>query len=378
MRDDTKFVKAGETPDAVTGSISTPIHQTVSYLHPRGDAYRYSRERNPTVDVLAKKIAEAEACDAGTCFSSGMAAESTLFLALLSPGSKLVIQKDVFGRTLRFAREFLTKWGVNVSVAQPGNQGVLDAINNNECDMVFVESVTNPVLRVTDIAAVSEAAHKKGAILVVDNTLPTPVNLKPFTQGADLVVHSASKFIAGHNDVVAGLVAGKPDLVEKIDDLRKTVGCVMDPHAAFLVIRGVKTLGARMQTINGSALKIAEFLRSHPKVDYVRYPGLKSDSDHELAKRIFRGFGGIVSFVLKSTRKSAPEDFMMNLKLVYPANTFGAVDSVISHPSTMSHRNLSEEERIGVGIPWNLMRLSVGLENVDDLIDDLDQALSKT
>jgi len=377
MRDDTKFVKAGENPDPVTGSITTPIHQTVSYLHPRGDGYRYSRERNPTVDVLAKKIAEVEACDAGACFSSGMAAESTLFLALLSPGSKLVVQKDVFGRTLRFAREFLTKWGVNVAVAEPSNKRLLEKINGG-CDMVFVESVTNPVLRVTDIAAASDAAHKMGAILVVDNTLPTPANLKPSTQGADLVVHSASKFIAGHNDVVAGLVAGKRELVERIEDLRKTVGCSMDPHSAFLVIRGTKTLGARMRIINESALKIANFLSTHPRVDYVRYPGLESDTQHELAKRTFKGFGGIVSFVLKSTSKTAPEELMTNLRLVYPANTFGAADSIISHPSTMSHRNLSEDERVSIGIPWGLLRLSVGLESVDDLINDLDQALSKT
>ncbi|MEM0120562.1 MAG: PLP-dependent transferase [Thermoprotei archaeon] len=376
MADNTKYIKGGESPDPLTGSLTTPIYQTVAYRHPVGDVYRYSRERNPTVEVLARKVAEIEGAESASVFSSGMAAITTTLLALLKPGDTLVLQRDVFGRTLRFAREFLSTWGVRLVVPGVGNKDLVDAVRKG-CTLVFVESVTNPALRVTDIGGLSQEAHRVGAKLVVDNTLPTPVNIKPLEWGADLVVHSGSKFLAGHYDVVCGVVAGGKALVERVDELRKTLGCSLDPHAAYLTIRGIKTLKVRMERINQSALKVAEYLAEHPKVAYVRYPGLPQDPENQLAKRVLWGFGGVVSFCLKSESRDSPEKLMANLKLIQPANTFGAVDSVISHPATMSHRNLTEEERVSVGVPWGLLRLSVGLEDVGDIIGDLEQALSK-
>jgi cystathionine gamma-synthase len=374
MLDNTYYVKGGEAPDPVTGALATPLYQTVAYRHPVGDAYRYSRERNPTVEVLAKKIASIEGAEAGSCFSSGMAAITTTLLALLRPGAKLVLQRDVFGRTLRFAREVLAAWGVDVVVPGVGNQDLLDAVGGG-CSLVLVESVTNPALRVTDLPSVAEEAHRVGAVLVVDNTLPTPVNVRPIDYGADLVIHSGSKFISGHYDVVCGLLAGSRQLVEKVDELRKTLGCSLDAHAAYLTIRGVKTLGVRMDRINRSAQSVAKYLAGHPKVAYVRYPGLDDDSEHHLAAKLLRGYGGVVSFCLKSEDRDAPESFMGALRLIQPANTFGAVDTVISHPATMSHRNLSEDERQRIGVPWGLLRLSVGLEDVEDIIADLEGAL---
>jgi len=374
MNKDTQFVKAGETPDPVTGSLTTPIYQTLSYLHPIGDKYRYSRESNPTVVTLSNKIAQIEDFEAGSCYSSGMAAITTLLLALLKPGSTLVLQKDVFGRTVRFAKEFLSKWGVNV-IMPLGNERLLEVVSKG-CDMVFVESLTNPVLRVTDIPSLAKEANRVGAYLVVDNTVATPFNLRPAKHGAHAVVHSASKFLSGHNDVVAGLLAGKKEVVEKAEELRKTMGAVLDAHAAYLVIRGIKSLPSRMSTINQNAMKIAKFLEKHPKVERVNYPGLESHPDYALAKTLLNGYGGLMSFVLKSNDSHAPERFMSSLKLVYPANTLGAADTIISHPATMSHRNLSEREREEIGVSWSLLRLSVGLEDPEDIIQDLEQAFS--
>lgn len=377
MLEDTKYVKGGENSDPTTGSLTTPVYQTVAYRHPVGDTYRYSRERNPTVEVLAGKVAGIEGAESGSCFSSGMAAITTTLFALLKPGDTFVLQRDVFGRTIRFAREFLSAWGVKLVIPDVGNKELIVAVNRG-CNLVFVESVTNPALRVTDIERVAEEAHRVGAKLVVDNTLPTPVNFKPLEHGADLVVHSGSKFLSGHYDVVCGIVAGPKPLVERVDELRKTLGCSLDPHAAYLAIRGIKTLGVRIERINNSALKVAHYLAGHSKVAYVRYPGLPQDPENTTARRLLRGYGGVVSFCLKSESRDAPETLMTKLKMIQPANTFGAVDTVISHPATMSHRNLTEEERQRIGVPWGLLRLSVGLERVEDIIGDLDQALNQT
>ncbi|QKR01099.1 aminotransferase class I/II-fold pyridoxal phosphate-dependent enzyme [Metallosphaera tengchongensis] len=372
MKDSTKSVR--ETIDPTTGAIVTPIYQTSAFLYPEGERYRYSREVNPTVLELARKIAELEEAEAGLAFSSGMGAISTSLLTLLRPGSKLLIHVDMFGRSVRFARDYLTSWGIKVDVAPADNDVMLEMVKQ-KYDVVFVESITNPTLRVIDIESIGKVCRDLGSTLIVDSTFATPINQKPTMFGASLVVHSASKFIAGHNDVITGLIAGKEEIVRPIDQMRRTLGTSLDPHPAFLTIRGMKTLKIRMDVINSNAMKVAEFLENHKKVRKVYYPGLKSHETHNVAKRVLKGYGGVVSFEVKGNSESALK-VMKSTKVITPAQSLGGVNSLISHPATMSHRTLSPEERKASGISDSLLRLSVGIEDVEDLIEDLDRALS--
>lgn len=371
MRDGTKVTKEGI--DQETGAITTPIYQTSSYAYPIGEKYRYSREVNPTVLKLAEMIADLEEAEMGVAFSSGMGAISSTLLTLVKPGSKVLIHRDMFGRTYRFFNDFLKSWGVKVDVANPGE--IIEAAGSDKYDIVFVENISNPILRVVDVVTLSKICRENNSLLIVDSTFATPINQKPIVQGADIVLHSASKFIAGHNDVIAGLAAGKKDYMTKIDLIRRTLGTSLDPHAAYLVIRGMKTLKIRMDVINSNSLKIAEFLMEHPKVRTVYYPGLKTHPDYEIARKVLKGFGGVVSFDVKGTMEDSIK-LMNKFNVILAAQTLGGVNSTISHPATMSHRTLSPEERKLVGITDTMLRLSVGIEDVDDLIEDLDKALS--
>jgi cystathionine gamma-synthase len=371
LRDGTKVTKEGI--DQETGAITTPIYQTSSYAYPIGEKYRYSREVNPTVLKLAEMIADLEEAEMGVAFSSGMGAISSTLLTLVKPGSKVLIHRDMFGRTYRFFNDFLKSWGVKVDVANPGE--IIEAAGSDKYDIVFVENISNPILRVVDVVTLSKICRENNSLLIVDSTFATPINQKPIVQGADIVLHSASKFIAGHNDVIAGLAAGKKDYMTKIDLIRRTLGTSLDPHAAYLVIRGMKTLKIRMDVINSNSLKIAEFLMEHPKVRTVYYPGLKTHPDYEIARKVLKGFGGVVSFDVKGTMEDSIK-LMNKFNVILAAQTLGGVNSTISHPATMSHRTLSPEERKLVGITDTMLRLSVGIEDVDDLIEDLDKALS--
>jgi cystathionine gamma-synthase len=371
LRDGTKVTKEGI--DQETGAITTPIYQTSSYAYPIGEKYRYSREVNPTVLKLAEMIADLEEAEMGVAFSSGMGAISSTLLTLVKPGSKVLIHRDMFGRTYRFFNDFLKSWGVKVDVANPGK--IIEAAVSDKYDIVFVENISNPILRVVDVVTLSKICRENNSLLIVDSTFATPINQKPIVQGADIVLHSASKFIAGHNDVIAGLAAGKKDYMTKIDLIRRTLGTSLDPHAAYLVIRGMKTLKIRMDVINSNSLKIAEFLMEHPKVRTVYYPGLKTHPDYEIARKVLKGFGGVVSFDVKGTMEDSIR-LMNKFNVILAAQTLGGVNSTISHPATMSHRTLSPEERKLVGITDTMLRLSVGIEDVDDLIEDLDKALS--
>lgn len=361
-----------EDIDPETGALTYPIYQTSAYLLPKGERYRYTRESNPTVEELAKKVAIIEECPSGSAFSSGMGAITSTFLGVLEPGSKLVVASDIFARSYRFASGFLSKWGVNVKIAEPGTENIVSAIDK-DTDLIFIEGLSNPTLRVNDIREISRVAVENGSRLIVDSTFTTPINQKPYLLGADLVVHSASKFLAGHNDVIAGTVSGRKELVEKADSMRRTLGSSLDPHAAFLVLRGLKTLRVRMEAINKTAMEIAKYLEENHNVSHVYYPGLKSHPDHRIANQILEGFGGVVSFDIKGDADEAIK-FLSRLKLVMPANTLGGVNSTISHPKTMSHRGLTDEERSRVGIKENTLRLSVGLEHYEDITGDLEGA----
>lgn len=373
MRDATKAVK--EDIDNITGAITTPIYQTTAYLYPEGEKYRYSREANPTVLELAKKISELENAEQGIAFSSGMGAISTTALALLRPNNNVLIHRDMFGRSYRFFTDYLRSWGVNVDASNPGNENIIEMCKSKKYDLIFVESITNPLLRVIDIQELAKIAKEQGSILVVDSTFATPINQKPLELGADIVVHSASKFLAGHNDVIAGLVAGYAKYLTIIDQMRRTLGTSLDPHAAYLTLRGIKTLKIRMDVINRNAEQLAEFLEDHPKVTKVYYPGLKSHMDYEIAKKVLKGFGGVLSFEIRGNQENALK-VMRSVRLIIPAQTLGGVNSVISHPATMSHRTLTLEERKAIGLTDSLLRLSVGIEDINDLIEDLDRALN--
>mgnify|MGYP001770659969 FL=1 len=372
LREGTKY--ASERIDEKTGAITTPIYQTAAFEFPEGEKYRYTRELNPTVEELNRKIAEAEKGEMGVSFSSGMAAISSVSLTVLKPGDKVLIHADTFARTLRFFKDFLGKFGVKTVVSPPGTENIIETMKSDKFNFVFIESISNPLLRVIDINEVSKVARESGALLVVDNTFATPVNENPLTMGADIVVHSASKFIAGHNDVIAGLAVGNKGLLEKVDMSRRTLGTSLDPHAAYLVIRGFKTLKIRMEAIQRNAIAIAEFLSEHPKVKKVYYPGLPTHEDYHLASKILRGYGGVLSFEIKGGREEAYK-LINNLRVILRAQTVGGINSTISHPLTMSHRSLNAEEAKVAGINEGLIRLSVGIEDVNDLIEDLDSAL---
>jgi len=373
LRDATKSVK--EDIDDSAKAITTPIYQTTAYLYPEGEKYRYSREANPTVLELAKKIAELEGAEQGIAFSSGMGAISTISLSLLKPNTNVLIHRDMFARTYKFFMDFVRSWGVNVDSSLPGNQNLIEMAKSKKYNLIFIESISNPLLRVVDIPELSKIVREYNGILVVDSTFATPINQKPLELGSTIVIHSASKFLAGHNDVIAGLAAGYSEYLSVVDQMRRTLGTSLDPHAAYLTLRGIKTLKIRMDVINRNAEQIAEFLEGHSKVKRVYYPGLKTHMDHEIARRVLKGFGGVISFEIKGGGEEVMK-VMKSLKIIIPAQTLGGVNSIISQPSTMSHRSLTAEEKKVIGITDSLLRLSVGIEDVNDLIEDLDRALS--
>lgn len=373
MKMSTRFIS--EEIDPATGAIVYPIYQTSAFLLPMGEKYRYSRESNPTTEQLANKISEIEGTEAGTAFSSGMGAITSTLLSMVVPGSRVLVGRDVFARTYKFITGFLSKWGVKVDIADPGTENIISKIRE-DTDFILIEGITNPVLRVNDIPKISKRAREAGAILAVDSTFATPVNQKPAKLGADIVIHSASKFISGHNDVIAGVASGKKEHIGKIDEMRRNLGSSLDPHAAFLVLRGLKTLKVRMDAANKSAFIIAKYLEEAKGIKRVFYPGLESHPDHDVARSILNGYGGVVSFEMDGDESGALR-LISKLDLITSANTLGGVNSTISHPKTMSHRGLSDEERSSAGISKECLRLSVGLEDTEDLIKDISNAIQQ-
>lgn len=356
---------------AYAAPLTYPIYQTSSYIVPEGEKYRYSREYNPTVENLGIKIKELEGAEDYNVFSSGMGAITTTLLSLSKPGDRILTHLDTFARSYHFIRDFMGKWGIKPDIANPGTENIINGIKK-DTGIVFIESVTNPVLRVNDISAISEKCHDVGAILVVDSTVPTPYNVKSLKLGADIVVHSSSKFIAGHNNVISGLAAGRKDLMEKIDAMRRTLGTSLDPNSAFLTENGMKTLGIRMEKINSNAMEIAAELQKNPEISKVMYPGLPEHPDHEIAKKYMKGYSGIVCFKVKTD----PEKFIGKLEKIVPANTMGGTETVISTPASMSHRSLTSEELNVLGVDSTFMRLSVGIEDPDEIVKDINRALN--
>lgn len=352
------------------------VEKWLAVAQGKSHGHIYSRNTNPTVAAFEEKVRDLELAESATSFASGMAAISNTLFALLSPGDRVVSINDTYGGTNKMFIEFLPRFGIKVSLCDTSDHERIEATIRQGCKAVYLESPTNPTLKVVDLSRLATIAHRHDAMVIVDNTLATPINQQPVKLGADLVLHSATKFLGGHADALGGVVCGARDLVAKIYHFREITGACLDPMAAYLLIRGMKTLHLRIERQNQSALKIARFLESHPQVTRVCYPGLTSHEHHEIARRQMRGFGGVLSFVIGGGFHSV-KSLLPHLRYAHLAANLGAVETIAGPPSTTSHVESTREERTAAGIPEALIRYSVGIEETEDLIVDLRQALDK-
>jgi cystathionine gamma-synthase len=385
----TLAVWAGEEEYLLQGATQVPVVHSVSFGYRDVDEWQqvalgqkaghiYGRNTNPTVQVFEEKIRQLEGAQAATSFSTGMAAISDTLFTLLSPGDRVVSVKDTYGGTNKIFIEFLPRFQVEVALCDTTDHAAIEAEVVKGCNVLYLESPTNPTLKVIDLTRLAKAGHQVGAIVVVDNTFATPINQRPLELGADLVLHSATKFLGGHADALGGAVCGPQELVEKIYHYREINGATLHPMAAYLLLRGMKTLHLRLRHQNESALRLARFLESHPFVEQVFYPGLESHQNHDIARQQMRGFGGVLSFILKGNNFDVVRTFLPRLRLAHAAANLGAVETVAGPPATTSHVECSPAERAAMGIPESLIRYSVGIEDTEDLLADLDQALAYT
>lgn len=378
----TKQVHAGVSPDPTTGAILTPIHQATTFVQESVDeymsrGYSYARGGNPTVRALEEKLTALEGGVDTTSYGSGMAATLAVFLATLQAGDHIVVADVVYGGTYRLADQFLTRFGIDVDFIDASDLAQVESAVGPATRLVFTESPANPTLKVTDLAAVSQICRESGILHVTDNTFLTPYYQRPFELGADVVIHSTTKFLDGHNATLGGaVVVNDPELHERIAFARISAGLVMSPMVAWLTLQGVKTLSERMDAQSASAMEIARFLEGHEKVDYVNYPGLETHPQHELSKKQASGFGAMVCFEVHGGVE-AGKRLMDAIELWSLAENLGAVESLITHPVTMTHASVPREERIAAGITDGLVRLSVGLEDTEDLIDALQVAMDR-
>jgi methionine-gamma-lyase len=383
----TKMVHAGAAKDAY-GSAVTPIYQTSTFAFDtaqigadrfagRADGFIYTRIGNPTIRALERKIAELENGADGVATASGMGAVTVIYMALLSQGAHLVGTGSVYGPSRGLIEKQFSRFGVEYSYVDTSDvENVRAAIRPNT-KMVYLESPSNPAMLVTDIRAVSDLAHRHGCLVVVDNTFASPHLQKPLDLGADIVFHSVTKFINGHADVVGGVIVAKDaEVCRQLRAMMVVIGCNMDPHQAYLVTRGVKTLSLRIERAQDNAMKIARWLEAHPKVEWVRYVGLESHPQHELVTRQMTGFGSMISFELKGGYE-AGRNLMDNVRLATLAVSLGGVETLIEHPASMTHAGMSQADRLEGGITDGLVRYSVGIEDVEDLIADLEQAIAR-
>ncbi|GAB4022049.1 cystathionine gamma-synthase family protein [Spirosoma koreense] len=382
----TAAIWAGETERFFQGATTPPIVNSVTYAYDdldewydvatgKANGFIYSRNTNPTVHVFEEKVRILEEAEAATSFATGMGAISNTLFALLGPGKRVVSLKDTYGGTSRLFLDFLPGYNVQVTLCDTTDHEQLEAEIAKGCDLVYLETPTNPTLKVVDIKRLATAAKNVGAVVVVDNTFATPINQNPLKLGADLVVHSATKFLCGHSDAMGGVLAGKRELVEQVFRFREINGASLQAEAAYMIARGMKTLELRIERQNASALKIAQFLKNHPKIDDVFYPGLDTHLGHSIAKTQMSGFGGMMSFALKGNYDDVKK-FLPSLRFVHLAASLGSVSTLAGPPRTTSHVELTEAQRAQLGIPESLIRYSVGIENVEDLIADLDAALT--
>src|SRR6185437_5441067 len=382
----TLSVWAGEESLHWQGATQVPVVHSVSFGYEDIESWQevalgkraghiYGRNTNPTVAVFEEKVRQLEGAEAATSFATGMAAISNTLFTLLEPGKRIVSVKDTYGGTNKLFLEFLPRWQIDVALCETMDTEAIESSVAQGCNVLYLETPTNPTLKVLDIERLAQAAHRVGAIVVVDNTIATPLNQNPLQLGADLVLHSATKFLGGHADALGGIVCGPKPLIEQIYHYREITGATLDPMAAYLLLRGMKTLHLRINQQNASALRIAQYLQAHPAVSQVFYPGLENHNHYEIARRQMRGFGGMLSFALHDGLE-AVHTFVERLHYARRAANLGAVETVVGVPATTSHVESTAQERAAMGIPESLIRYSVGIEETDDLIADLEQAFA--
>lgn len=383
--DSTRSVHETESHDKETGSVVPPIYETATFKFSKASdvapaiagekGYVYSRWDNPTVERLEQKIAAFEHGESGAAFSSGMAAISTSVFAFLRKGDHVVGIRDLYGGTHALLHDLLPRFGFDTTLVETTNLDALAHAMQKNTKIVYIESPTNPTIKLVDISKAAEIAHSAGALLLIDNTFATPINQNPLTMGADIVLHSATKFLNGHADLIAGMAVGNRENVRSIKMLRREFGGILDPLPAWLILRGVKTMALRVSRQNSNALALAKFLAQHKKVVKVNYPGLETHPQHQLAKKQMKGFGGMLSFEVKGTVNDALK-VTESLRVATLASSLGGVETLVSQPFNMTHTQMTSEDRSKTDIPDTLIRVSVGIEDAEDLISDFNQALS--
>ena len=378
MKLDTRIVRAGISPDPTTGAILPPIYATATFVLEevgKDKGFDYTRSSNPTRQVLEANLAAIEGAEYGVCFSSGMASVDSV-MKLLSAGDHTVCSDDVYGGVSRHFNRVLARYGLDFTYVDSADPDAVRAAIRPETKMLWIETPTNPLLKITDMAAMAEIAKEHDLLLGVDSTFATPVFLRPLEFGADIVVHSTTKYLSGHNQIIGGAVlTNREDIFQQMKFIQKTIGAVPSPMDCWLVLLGLKTLHLRMARHNDSGMKIARFLEGHEKVAHVRYPGLPSHPQHNIAAAQMDGFSGMISFELKGGIP-AGKALMNSVQLCALAESLGAVETMITHPATMTHAEVPAEERHARGLTDGLVRLSVGIEDCDDIQADLDQALA--
>ncbi|HIP32935.1 MAG TPA: cystathionine gamma-synthase [Crocinitomicaceae bacterium] len=379
MKFGTKAIHAGVQADESTGAIMTPIYQTSTYVQDgigNHKGYEYSRTQNPTRHALEKNIAALENGKFGACFGSGLAAIDCV-IKMLNPGDEVISTNDLYGGTFRVFKTIFEKYGIKFHFVGMGDVSSVENAVNENTKLIWVETPTNPMMNIIDIQAVSKIAKKSGAMLCVDNTFATPFLQNPLDLGADMVMHSVTKYLGGHSDVVMGaLICNDEFLAKEMYRIQNSSGAVTAPMDSFLVLRGIKTLHLRVQRHCENAEKVALFLVDHPKVNNVYWPGFESHPNHTVAKKQMSGFGGMISFDLKGNKTEDAHAILNNVKVFALAESLGGVESLIGHPATMTHASIPKEEREKTGISDSLIRLSVGVEDAEDIIDDLRQAMN--
>ncbi len=385
IKSETKSIWAGET-DPFPYNTTQPstvnsvafnyknIEEWISVAKRDKKGHIYGRNTNPTVEILEKKVAILEGAESATAFSSGMAAISNTIFACLRPGDRVVVGKDTYGGTSKIFMKFLPSFNIDVVFCDTTDTEKFKSEIEKKCDLLYLETPTNPTLKVQDIQLLSNFAKLKKALVVVDNTLATPINQNPLSLGADVVVHSATKFLCGHSDAIGGIACGNKNIINNIFHFREINGACLDPNPAYLILRGMKTLALRMERHNENALELSDWLLKHKNVERVFYPGIVGHNGHNVARKQMKGYGGVLSFSIKD--QNAMPSFISNLKFAHAAAHLGSLDTVVGPPKTTSHVENTPEERKKLGIPENLIRCSVGIEHIDDIKKDFDQALN--
>ncbi|HXB13918.1 MAG TPA: cystathionine gamma-synthase [Bacteroidia bacterium] len=379
MKFGTKAIHAGQEPDPTTGAIMTPIYQTSTYVQAapgKHKGYEYSRTHNPTRKALENNLAAIEDGKHGLCFGSGMAATDCI-IKLLNPGDEVISTNDLYGGTYRMFTKIFAKYGIKFHFIPMASADDVAKLINKNTKLIWVETPTNPMLNIIDIKAIADLSQKHKILLAVDNTFASPYLQQPLNLGADIVMHSVTKYLGGHSDVVMGAIVCKDDkLAEQLYFIQNSCGAIPSPHDCFLVLRGIKTLHVRMDRhcVNGE--KVAQYLISHNKVADVYWPGLPTHPNHDIAKKQMKHFGGMMSFTLKNNKLEEAHKVLSKFKVFSLAESLGGVESLCGHPASMTHASIPKEEREKTGVVDSLIRLSVGIEDADDLIDDLKQALA--